>query len=89
MRLVDAVGEPGADQVEIGALDPEDELGGGGDVVGDVGERQLGGQRGAGGVGRDLLVAGSTRIALDALGRRQAAPGPAAVARRPQPAGTA
>ena len=71
MRLVNAVGEPGSDQVEVGAFDAEHELGGGGDVVGDIGERQLGRQRRPGGAGRDLL-AGDHEDPLDPFGRIEA-----------------
>ena len=37
--LVQAVGEPAADQGEVGALEPEHELGRGGDVGDRVGDR--------------------------------------------------
>ena len=42
VRLVEAVGEAAADQGQVGALDPERELGRGGDVVDRGAERDLG-----------------------------------------------
>ena len=68
MGLVQAVGEAGADQGQVRALDAEHELGGGGDVGDRVLDRDLGRQGLAGLLGRHLL-AGDDDDRLDALGR--------------------
>ncbi len=47
VRLVEAVGQAARDQRQVGALDAEDELRGGGDVGDRVGDRHVGGHRGA------------------------------------------
>jgi len=53
--LVDAIGEAGSDQIEVGLLQAEDEARGGGDVGDGVGKRQLGGDGLASALGGDLL----------------------------------